>query len=1637
MRRLTVVANPSNLSGARRGQFSSTSMARAVSLKTLNQIQEKVLAIQNGGGLEKTPNASLPFSKKELEEYLAFLNEPTSTAASAAGPGESDAYLKTSLASMKRHLAEMSVPPKEIKKSESDLSYSSGEIQSIAAVSTAMPIILFSVVHMPTDGAGIQPHYRFFAPELNYVENVLAPQTPESPENIDYFTLARNLSSALGKAAATMIFDQEDSKWVTELAKNLSAAGFQIVADASVQELANCFLAKSDGIRQSVGLARETEEESVKPAEGEVEGDSKAQEKLPPQHLRNCTLELLRRQFAPPNDTTVGKGIFASPAGWTLLGSMLGEAKKAGVLDIGSRSASLKEAVTALTYPIGDVVIVSLISVGGVVNFSSLNLMTGQRTQAYGGREDVLDGLLNISRSGNLIIIPNPTADDYLLQACRVQLMKMGKVIFRIWPTTFHDKLGSGRCADPARHRDLICDMLKWKVADLILNAKMAAARQTRKRVSSHTAEYLDLMAASTQEVSAESGEVVLPTVVKNYLEMLYSPERLAVEGAATQAAQRFLIATFKVTPISVLNRTGNPHSDKNFIYAAGYIDYQGNKWAPYQVHRDRSGCKFPSLADYDVIVVHDARDALILLWDDPELKQFLKRGGKIWDTLLGEYLLSAQRVGSGDSSLTKLATNYGVTVPGSDLPAEADPAQFALLQIRFQVNRELISIAGVYRGQLTRSRDQVQTVSLRNRMDAMLAFVELERNGIYIDEPVALRLAAERHNAGVEADAVLQLHIPSAIPIDLWPEFNWNSGTTLHSYFWGGTVTFGKELFYRSHLVNRLLVEVSYLAKTFDGLNQTLIEEYAVTEKVETGIPSSEANGDKQHQQAVKSQPEALKQDKRAGHIIRDAVHKHLQKKFNSGKDIPSALTKFRIVFFDLETTGTDARGDRIVEYCFHDLATDKWLSSLVNPEQPLTSENSAIHGIQDDMLVNAPKFADVAQSISDFLETKEDDMFTILLSHNTWNLDEPILRKELLQARINLQKVVFADTLELFKRMSIPGDRSFRLSELIKRFRVTTGQSHRAQSDVSALEECVFRGLKVQADPKPEQVFSLLKAIVAENGSGTVKPYAEKVPSLTITLPGVVHKYFPLTAKEMLSTYKNSSVDDEVLNMFARRGCEAASLLLVKRQQADATNKLLTLQQNTNSLLFLYPDGCVHQTVSLCSTATSRNSSSNPSLQNIPKDDKSDIRKIFKSRFGAEGCIVEIDYAALEIAVQAVLSGDPNLLSELRSGIDFHLKRASWLDPKKRSYEELVRLKKEGDKEVIALRRKAKTISFQRLYGAGAVTISRSAGVSREEVDAMIEAEQRTYPGIVAFQKLVRVTALRVGNPGLPTHYVFELPTGCRMAFTARDAHHDLPTMKNYPIQGYAAELVQAMLGKLFRHLSANDFYDNKVRLINFVHDSVWFDCHTSVVSRVVEESEAILSSIKPTFEKMYPNVKIPLDLTVATEAGFNMYEMHSFDKFLTLLRSRPAAAQTTVESEPPITMTGGLKPPSESNQPGAPFVPDTSQKLQIEEKNASAVQAPITNHSQKEAAAAPPSGAAEARVSNAAVESPTAAISDKSKRIRSTEQRNAQIIRNAVARRRVTTKAAKSKKGPVKTAKPKTNPIKRVTTSGRKVK
>ena len=106
-------------------------------------------------------------------------------------------------------------------------------------------------------------------------------------------------------------------------------------------------------------------------------------------------------------------------------------------------------------------------------------------------------------------------------------------------------------------------------------------------------------------------------------------------------------------------------------------------------------------------------------------------------------------------------------------------------------------------------------------------------------------------------------------------------------------------------------------------------------------------------------------------------------------------------VVFFDLETTGTDINKDRIVEICYLKVwpnGNQEEKHMRINPEMHIPEEASKVHGIFDEDVKNCPKFKEEAKNIAKVFEGAD------IAGFNSNRFDVPLLAEEFLRADVDI---------------------------------------------------------------------------------------------------------------------------------------------------------------------------------------------------------------------------------------------------------------------------------------------------------------------------------------------------------------------------------------------------------------------------------------------------------------------------------------------------------------------------------------------------------------------------------------------------------------------------------------------------------
>ena len=155
-------------------------------------------------------------------------------------------------------------------------------------------------------------------------------------------------------------------------------------------------------------------------------------------------------------------------------------------------------------------------------------------------------------------------------------------------------------------------------------------------------------------------------------------------------------------------------------------------------------------------------------------------------------------------------------------------------------------------------------------------------------------------------------------------------------------------------------------------------------------------------------------------------------------------------LVFLDVETTGlSPRRGDRVIEIAMARScggAIVETYATLVNPECRISMGASAVNGIYDEYVADAPHFAEIADAVNDFLRE------SVIVCHNA-PFDLGFISSEMQRAGKKFFVPRVLDTLQIARTNYDFASNG--LQNLARALRIPTPHAHRALGDVLTTHE------------------------------------------------------------------------------------------------------------------------------------------------------------------------------------------------------------------------------------------------------------------------------------------------------------------------------------------------------------------------------------------------------------------------------------------------------------------------------------------------------------------------------------------------------------------------------------------------------
>lgn len=270
-----------------------------------------------------------------------------------------------------------------------------------------------------------------------------------------------------------------------------------------------------------------------------------------------------------------------------------------------------------------------------------------------------------------------------------------------------------------------------------------------------------------------------------------------------------YAVLDIETTTHTSFKRKANPFDPRNWVVLAGWKRKDGPIGnLRYAGPHDQQHNWFRELLDGEarLLVGANIKFDLLHLLKDPlayrRWQQWVQQGGLVWDIQLAEYLLDGQVQSSHMLSLDEMALRYGgdtkvdevkmlweAGVPTEDI----DPD----LLLRYLCGEDLPNgerregdignTELIFKKQIEKARASGQAKSILLNMGSLIATIEMERNGMHVNQQLGHELAASLAVRLDEAKARLQAYLPADLPF----EFSWTNRYHLSPLIFGGKIKY------------------------------------------------------------------------------------------------------------------------------------------------------------------------------------------------------------------------------------------------------------------------------------------------------------------------------------------------------------------------------------------------------------------------------------------------------------------------------------------------------------------------------------------------------------------------------------------------------------------------------------------------------------------------------------------------------------------------------------------------------------------------------------------------------------------------------------------------------------------------------
>ncbi len=300
-----------------------------------------------------------------------------------------------------------------------------------------------------------------------------------------------------------------------------------------------------------------------------------------------------------------------------------------------------------------------------------------------------------------------------------------------------------------------------------------------------------------------------------------------------------------------------------------------------------------------------------------------------------------------------------------------------------------------------------------------------------------------------------------------------------------------------------------------------------------------------------------------------------------------------------------------------------------------------------------------------------------------------------------------------------------------------------------------------------------------------------------------------------ELVSTDKNAldELSEHIEDIDSELGRNFLSALKVIRQSSKYYDTYVKGFKN-----LVCSDGRIRCTYNLHGTETGRLSSTEPNMQNVPRNAL--IKNLITCKPGYR--LVQLDYSQAELRVLTALSGDPYLLNIYETGGDLH---------------DMMATKVFGPDFTKEQRVITKSLNFGIAYGRGPGSIAQMFKLTMPEAVKIVKDWYSAVPEVEKFIQKKRREPFQGEN--CKTHFGRER----HFVITSENRYHVANEAINFPIQSTASDLTLLSILELHKYIKSRGL---DAKIVATVHDSIVLEVveETSVLEEVIEVGTRLMA-------------------------------------------------------------------------------------------------------------------------------------------------------------------------------------------------